>query len=126
MQSSFRYTPVTGYGNRNGGDTKRDGKVIKNAYSDAMCTKNMCHQIDTDEDSSRFEDVVEKYTCTKISNANTRHLLEIAVSTFRLARKNKEFQMKLSELQMDTRNFLKSILENPENKEIKERLKYEV
>lgn len=81
----------------------------------------MCHM---DEDNTRFEDIVaKKFPYTKISNANTRHLLEIAVSIFRLSKINKEVQLKLTELQTDTRNLLKSVLENPENKAIKERLK---
>lgn len=113
---------MTDYGNLNG-NINRDRKVINNAYSDAMCTPNMCHPIDINEEGSRFEDVVKKFTCTKISNANTRHLLEIAVATFRLSKKNKEFQLKLIELQTDTKNLLKSVFENPENHEVKEKLK---
>lgn len=114
---------MTNYGNRNHVNTDRDGKLIKNAYSKEVCTPNMCHTIDMDEDNARFEDVVKKFTCTKISNANTRHLLEIAVAIFRLSKRNKEVQMRLIELQTDTRNLLKSVLENPENKEIKEQLR---
>lgn len=87
-----------------------------------MCTPNMCHSNTSDDESSRLEDVVKKFTSTKISNANTRHMFELAIATFRLARRNKEVQIKLRELQADTRNLLKSILDNPENKGIKEQL----
>jgi hypothetical protein len=112
---------VTEYGNHQ--TDNRNKKVIKNAYNNAICSPNMCHSIDKDEDASRVEDVLKKFTCSKITNANTRHLLDLAVATFRLSRTNKEIQLKLIELQTDTRNLLKSVLENPENKGIKEKLK---
>lgn len=80
----------------------------------------------------RVDDIINKISktaaasTTKISNSNTRHLLDIAIATFKLIKKNKEFQMKISELQSDTTNFLNSILENPENHLMKERLKFSV
>lgn len=115
---------MTDYGNHV--DDNVDGKVINDAYSNAMCTPNMCHPINIVEDISRFEDVVKKFTYTKINNSNTRLLLEIAVATFRLSKRNKEFQMKLSELQADTRSLMKSVLENPENKGVKEKMQYAI
>lgn len=108
---------MTNYGNHDNA-VDRFEKVIKNGYS-----VKMCH---IEEVRSHFEDDVKKYRCTKISNTNTRHLLEMALATFRLSRMNKELQTKLSEFQTDTRNFLKSVLENPENKEIKERLNFSI
>lgn len=79
----------------------------------------MHHQTYT---SSRLKDVVTKFKTTKISNAHTKQMFELAIATFRLVRTNKQVEIKLKELQTDTRNLLKSILDNPENKEIKERL----
>ena len=100
---------MTAYGNRS-------QKLIKNAFS--ASSYNMHHT----NASSRLKDVVKKFNTTKISNANTRQMFELAIATFPLVRTNKEVEVKLRELQTDTRNLLKSILDNPENKEIKERL----
>lgn len=94
----------------------RSQKIIKNAFS--ASSNNMHHT----NASSRLKDVVKKFKSTKISNANTRQMFELAIATFQLMRTNKEVEIKLRELQTDTRNLLKSILDNPENKEIKERL----
>lgn len=83
-----------------------------------MCKSNMYQTVT----SSRLEEVLRKFKSTKISNANTRQMFELARATFKLVRTNKEVEIKLRELQMGTRSLLKSILDNPENKEIKERL----
>lgn len=109
--SIHRYSPMTAYAYGN-----RSQKIIKNAFS--ASSNNMHHT----NASSRLKDVVKKFKSTKISNANTRQMFELAIATFQLMRTNKEVEIKLRELQTDTRNLLKSILDNPENKEIKERL----
>jgi hypothetical protein len=77
----------------------------------------------------RVDDFIHKITSiSKItnSNASTRHLLEITVATLKIAKRNREFQLLLTELQSDTANFLNSVLENPENHSMKEHFKYSV
>lgn len=118
IYSIHRYTPLTAYGNRTT-DVNRSQKIIKNTFgASAMCKSNMYQTVT----SSRLEEVLRKFKSTKISNANTRQMFELARATFKLVRTNKEVEIKLRELQMGTRSLLKSILDNPENKEIKERL----
>jgi guanylate kinase len=81
-----------------------------------------CHLIESEEESSL--DVVKKFTCSKNSNANTRLLLEIAISTFSLAKKNREIQERLKELKTDTKKLIESVLENPENESVRDQLQF--
>jgi hypothetical protein len=70
------------------------------------------------------DDIIEyRRSALKIENSNNRQLFDIAISTFKLIKTNREFQLKLTELKDDTTKFLNSILDNPENHLIKESLK---
>jgi hypothetical protein len=63
----------------------------------------------------------------KISNSDantTSCTLEIAISTLKLIKMNREFQHKLMELSNESTNLLNSVLENPENHSMKERFKF--
>lgn len=50
---------------------------------------------------------------------NTMELIEIAKKTISLIRRNQLLQIKLNQLQLETRAFVKSVLANPENKHMK-------
>ncbi|KAL7038565.1 hypothetical protein ACKWTF_009607 [Chironomus riparius] len=120
---SHRYAPLSKYEERcviSSSDTSCNVQNI-------ICKRDYTISIDDSKVSSsttHLDDMVKKITSTmKISNANTRHLFDVAVSTFKLIKKNQEFQMRLRELQMETKNFVDSIMENPENQSIKEQLK---
>jgi uncharacterized membrane protein YpjA len=124
-----RYAPLTKYEN-----LEDDNLACVISSSDTgcnvqniLCKRDYTISIDDSNVTSsttHLDDMVKKITSTmKISNANTRHLFDIAMTTFKLIKKNQEFQIKLRELQMDTKNFIDSIMENPENQSIKEQLK---
>lgn len=124
-----RYAPLSTYDN-----LEDDSLACVISSSDADCNVQniLCkhdYTISIDDtnvtsSTTHLDDMVKKITSTmKISNANTRQLFDMAVSTFKLIKKNQEFQIKLRELQMDTKNFIDSIMENPENQLIKEQLK---
>jgi hypothetical protein len=53
---------------------------------------------------------------------NTRNLLEIAIKTVRLMRRNQELQAKLTELQTETDAFIASVMLNPENQTLRAQL----
>lgn len=126
-----RYAPLSPYDNHNDDDDSL-ACVISSSDSgcnveNILCNRNYAIAInDSNVTSSttHIDDMVKKISSTmKISNGNTRQLFDIAMSTFRLVKINQEFQLKLRELQMDTKNFIDSVMENPENQSIKEQLK---
>ena len=100
-----------------------DSQSRLNSSSDSGCNVS----IDDLAESARMkylDDMIEKITPTmKISNADTRNLFDIALTTFKLVKRNQEIQMRIRELQMETKSFVDSVMENPENRWIKEQLK---
>lgn len=114
------------YGSHHIVSSKRVQTIINTAFiGESTYTSNICHSID--EESSHLVDVVKQFTCTsKISNVNSRLLLEIAISTFSLAKRNKEIQMMLKELQKDTKSLIESVLENPENESVRKQLQLSI
>ncbi|CAO1406417.1 unnamed protein product [Diamesa tonsa] len=74
--------------------------------------------------TSQYDAIINKIKATTdtISNSDTKYLIDITVKTITLFKKNKELQMKLSELQSDTRNFIDSVIKNPENQLLKNQL----
>lgn len=75
----------------------------------------------------RVDDIISKITSlSKSSNSDESKtvLLDIAIATLKLIKRNREFQSKLTELQSDTANLLNSVLENPENHLMKDRFKF--
>jgi hypothetical protein len=71
-----------------------------------------------------YDAIMQKITSetTKISNSSTKCLFDLTISTVQLVRKNQELQMKIFELQSDTRKFIDSIMTNPENHLLKRHL----
>lgn len=60
--------------------------------------------------------------CTaKHAPGNSKTLVEIAMRTIKLIRRNQELQNKLYQLQQETNCFIKSVMANPENKVLHER-----
>ncbi|KAH8383366.1 hypothetical protein KR009_008235, partial [Drosophila setifemur] len=51
---------------------------------------------------------------------NSEGLLSIAIQTIKLVQRNKLLQKRLSELQLETSEFIASVLANPENQQIRE------
>jgi len=50
---------------------------------------------------------------------NTRGLIEIAMRTIKLIRRNQELQKRLSDLQRETNCFIETVMANPENKNLR-------
>ena len=100
-----------------------DSQSRLNSSSDSGCNVSR----DDLAESARMkylDDMIEKITPTmKISNADTKNLFDIALTTFKLVKRNQEIQMRIRELQMETKSFVDSVMENPENRWIKEQLK---
>lgn len=124
-----RYAPLSPYDNH---DDDSLECVISSSDSGCNVQNILCNRdyaiaindSNVTSSTTHLDDMVKKISSTmKISNGNTRQLFDIAMSTFRLVKKNQEFQLKLRELQMDTKNFIDSVMENPENQSIKEQLK---
>lgn len=65
------------------------------------------------------------YTVNSNCNSNrktphtTRGLLDIAVRTIKLIRRNQELQQRLMELQQETQTFIDSVMANPENQSLR-------
>lgn len=55
-----------------------------------------------------------------------RGLLEIAIKTVKLLQKNRTLQARLDQLQKETRQFVDSVMANPENCDLRDRIKYNV
>lgn len=53
-----------------------------------------------------------------------RVLLEIAMKTVKLLQKNRSLQARLNQLQLETRQFVDSVMANPENCDLRNRIKY--
>lgn len=125
----YRYAPLSTYDDLmdDSGSRIISTSEIECVEQNLMCKHNYTISIDErniTSSSKHIDDIVKKIIGTaKISNANTRHLFEIAVATIKLIKKNQEFQAKLKEFQTDTKNFIISIMENPENQSIREQLK---
>lgn len=94
-----------------------NGELVEEAH------ESIIQSISEDNLNLSFDDILKKLKRTTISNSNTRHLLDITYATFQLVRKNKEIHLKLNELMLDAKKFLISVMENPENREVKQRLK---
>lgn len=71
-----------------------------------------------------YDSIMQKITSetTKISNSSTKCLFDLTISTIQLVKRNQELQMKIFELQSDTRKFIDSIMTNPENRLLKRHL----
>lgn len=74
--------------------------------------------------TSQYDAIINKIKATTdtISNSDTKYLIDFTVKTITLFKKNKELQMKLLELQSDTRSFIDSVIKNPENQQLKNQL----
>lgn len=59
------------------------------------------------------------------SPAQNRGLLDIAVKTVKLLQKNRLLQARLEQLQTETREFIKSVMANPENAELRKRIQFD-
>lgn len=53
-----------------------------------------------------------------------RGLLEIALKTVKLLQRNRSLQARLDQLQLETRQFVDSVMANPENCDLRDRIKY--
>lgn len=125
LSPSNRYVPLDTF--QDFIEDTRSHLIAVSETNNLMCENNYTISIDErgiTSSAMHVDDVFKKIiTTTKISNANTKHLFDIAISTFKLVKKNQEFQLKLRELQTDTKNFITSIMENPENQSIKDQFK---
>lgn len=53
---------------------------------------------------------------------NTKGLFDIALKTVKLIRRNQELQMRLAQLQEETKAFIDSVMANPENKSLRNQI----
>lgn len=53
---------------------------------------------------------------------NTKGLFDIALKTVKLIRRNQELQMRLAQLQEETKAFIESVMANPENESLRNRI----
>lgn len=58
--------------------------------------------------------------------SQNRGLLEIAIKTVKLLQKNRTLQARLDQLQVETRQFVDSVMANPENCDLRDRIKYNI
>lgn len=60
-----------------------------------------------------------RYIAKEKRPQHTRGLLEIALRTLKLIRRNQELQQKLVQLQQETQTFIVSVMANPENQTVR-------
>ncbi|XP_037813269.1 suppressor protein SRP40 isoform X2 [Lucilia sericata] len=60
------------------------------------------------------------------SSSNTDGLLSIAIKTIKLVKRNQLLQKRLTQLQLETSEFIQSVLANPENRHFRENIKQKV
>lgn len=63
------------------------------------------------------------FLATNVDSERTRTLLEIALRTIELIERNRILNQHLSQLQLETRHFMASVMANPENKHLLRRRK---
>lgn len=69
----------------------------------------------------------DKLLANKTSNIrNTDGLLSIAIKTIKLVKRNQLLQQRLTQLQLETSEFIQSVLSNPENRHFRENIKQKV
>lgn len=59
---------------------------------------------------------------SNLVNAQRRGLIEIAMKTIKLLQRNRTLQERLEELQAETRQFVDSVMSNPENAEFRKEI----
>ncbi|CAD7092360.1 unnamed protein product [Hermetia illucens] len=93
--------------NRDRNDLSDDSASNYSTYSSAWYSD--------DYSSSNLDN---RYYVSKKPHRNSRALLEIAVKTVKLIKRNQLLQQKLAQLQFETRQFFESVMANPENQNV--------
>lgn len=89
-------------------------------------------RLDSSKENQKFRQQVRKpfrlYQNTKplAEIRNTEGLLSIAIKTIKLVKRNQLLQQRLNQLQMETSEFIQSVLNNPENRHFREKIQQKV
>lgn len=65
---------------------------------------------------------MQRNSTSRQTFAQRRGLIEIAMKTVKLLQKNRSLQQRLEQLQSETRQFVDSVMANPENAELRKRI----
>ncbi|KNC29449.1 hypothetical protein FF38_00350 [Lucilia cuprina] len=70
--------------------------------------------------------LAKQETTNNNNSSNTDGLLSIAIKTIKLVKRNQLLQKRLTQLQLETSEFIQSVLANPENRHFRENIKQKV
>uniref|UniRef100_A0A1B0BP28 Uncharacterized protein n=1 Tax=Glossina palpalis gambiensis TaxID=67801 RepID=A0A1B0BP28_9MUSC len=103
-----------------------DKEHIMNVECEAL------ERLDSSKENQKFRQQIRKpfrlYQNTKplAEIRNTEGLLSIAIKTIKLVKRNQLLQQRLNQLQMETSEFIQSVLNNPENRHFREKIQQKV
>lgn len=87
-------------------------------YSDETASNYSTFSSWDSEDCSSYSDKI----AGKRPPSNNKGLLDIAVKTVKLIKRNQQLQRKLAQLQFETKEFIESVMSNPENHALREKM----
>jgi len=77
---------------------------------------------DDDDGDSGYEYSQDPIKEQHLYHQNSEGLLSIAIKTIKLVQRNKLLQKRLAQLQLETSEFIASVLANPENRQFREKI----
>jgi len=78
--------------------------------------------VDDDDGDSGYEYSQDPIKEQHLYHQNSEGLLSIAIKTIKLVQRNKLLQKRLAQLQLETSEFIASVLANPENRQFREKI----
>ncbi|XP_017052768.1 uncharacterized protein LOC108095943 [Drosophila ficusphila] len=80
------------------------------------------NQVSVDDGDSGYEYSQDPVKEQHLYHQNSEGLLSIAIKTIKLVQRNKLLQKRLAQLQLETSEFIASVLANPENRHFREKI----
>ncbi|XP_017079795.2 DNA (cytosine-5)-methyltransferase 1 [Drosophila eugracilis] len=112
IKTVLQPTTASGYNSKH----NRSAKV-------KICDREVPLQMEDDDDGdSGYEYSQDPIKEQNLYNQNSEGLLSIAIKTIKLVQRNKLLQKRLAQLQLETSEFIASVLANPENRQFREKI----
>ncbi|KAH8363133.1 hypothetical protein KR084_005836 [Drosophila pseudotakahashii] len=117
IKTVLQPTMASGYSSKH----NRSAGQAKNCDQDAVPMQVMVVDDDDDGDSG-YEYSQDPIKEQHLYHQNSEGLLSIAIKTIKLVQRNKLLQKRLAQLQLETSEFIASVLSNPENRQFREKI----
>ncbi|XP_017011399.2 uncharacterized protein Cipc [Drosophila takahashii] len=116
IKTVLQPTMASGYSSKH----NRSAGQAKNCDQDAVPMQVVVD--DDDDGDSGYEYSQDPIKEQHLYHQNSEGLLSIAIKTIKLVQRNKLLQKRLAQLQLETSEFIASVLSNPENRQFREKI----